>query len=119
MSDSFNSTQFTPRPFSEIEEEIILDEYTMSNLREMLMKNKEIFQTIETQYPKYAAQLKIGFRAELLVEKGICPNIDEAEKLVKDMRSHRTSLKFCQDTADKYVSQLTDSEFQGFHVSVS
>ncbi len=114
MNSQTRSATFTPTPSEELEDLIFMDEYTRSNLKELILSNQEIMKELENKHPKYAAQLKNGFRASQLVEKGISANLEEAEKLVKSMRSHRKPLQFCRDAADQYVSQLTDKEFNGF-----
>lgn len=114
MLSTLANAPSTPLSWNYLEEAVVMDEYMRSNLQELLLTNELIIKDLEIMHPKYTAQLKNGFRAASLVNKGLSPNIDEATRLIKSMRSHRKPLKFCRDTADRYVSQLTDDEFHGF-----
>ena len=115
MSSGDNADRFLSGAESDFEELLFMDEYRRSNLREALIQSKVIFNQIENKYPRYAEMLKSGFRAELLVEKGMASTVEEAEEMIHIMRSHRTNLQFCRDVADKYIYQLTDKYIYPCH----
>ena len=79
MNIEWRSAALTPTPTEDLEDLLFVDEYTRSNLNELLMNNQETWKEPQTKYPRYASQLKNGFGAAQLVEKGMSSaNLEEA-----------------------------------------
>jgi hypothetical protein len=97
----------------DFEELLILNKFEQQRIVDDILQNAELIKELESKYPDVARQLKEGFRAEKLVEKGFFDDIEEARVYLKELRSHRKPLKFCRDAADQCMEQLTELEFQG------
>jgi hypothetical protein len=52
-------------------------------------------------------------RATELFNAGLVQSVEEGRKVSADIRKNRSSLDWCRESADRYLGQLTDLEFQG------
>ena len=82
---TMSAPQLPSMPVDDFEEFMVMDEYTTSNLRDMILQNRDIFGKIQKEKPKLVASLKNGFRAAQLFEEGWWSDIKEAEQLVKSL----------------------------------
>ena len=98
----------------DFEEVFIMNEFLKMNLNDSILRNEEIFAILKERQPNVAREILQGFRAEKLVEAGMSEDLDSAIKFLKKIRGHRSRLGECQESADKYVAQLTDLEYHGF-----
>jgi hypothetical protein len=60
--------QLPPMPVDDFEEFMVMDEYTRSNLRDMILQNRDIFGKIQKEKPKLVASLKNGFIKVLFIK---------------------------------------------------